>query len=57
MVGFRGRNGGNILFHAGLTLAELEEQGMVTKEVIEREERLDMKIYHITEAGRAELHT
>lgn len=30
---------------------------MVTKEVIEREERLDMKIYHITEAGRAELHT
>lgn len=38
------------------TLAELEEQGMVTKEVIEREERLDMKIYHVTEAGRAELH-
>jgi DNA-binding PadR family transcriptional regulator len=38
------------------TLAELEENGMVTKEVIEREERLDMKIYHVTEAGRAELH-
>ena len=38
------------------TLAELEEQNMVTKEVIEREERLDMKIYHVTEAGRAELH-
>lgn len=38
------------------TLAELEEDGMVTKEVIEREERLDMKIYHVTEAGRTELH-
>lgn len=38
------------------TLAELETQGMVTKEVIEREERLDMKVYHITEAGRTELH-
>lgn len=38
------------------TLAELEEGGLVTKEVIEREERLDMKIYNITEAGRAELH-
>lgn len=38
------------------TLAELEEDGMVAKEVIEREERLDMKIYHVTEAGRAELH-
>ena len=39
------------------TLAELEEGGLVTKEVIEREERLDMKIYHVTEAGRAELRT
>ena len=38
------------------TLAELEEGGFVTKEVIEREERLDVKIYHGTEAGRAELH-
>lgn len=39
------------------TLAELEQNGLVTMEVIEREERLDMKIYHVTEAGRAELHT
>lgn len=38
------------------TLAELEEGGFVEKEVIEREERLDMKIYNITEAGRDELH-
>ncbi len=38
------------------TLAELDEQGFVEKEIIEREERLDMKIYNITEAGRAELH-
>ena len=39
------------------TLAELEQNGLVTMEVIEREERLDMKIYHVTETGRAELHT
>lgn len=39
------------------TLAELEQNGLVTMDVIEREERLDMKIYHVTEAGRAELHT
>ncbi len=38
------------------TLAELEEGGFVEKEVIEREERLDMKIYNITETGRGELH-
>ncbi len=38
------------------TLAQLDEDGLVEKEVIEREERLDMKIYNITEAGRAELH-
>ncbi len=38
------------------TLAELEEQSLVTKEIIEREERLDMKVYHITEVGRGELH-
>jgi PadR family transcriptional regulator, regulatory protein AphA len=38
------------------TLAQLDEEGLVEKEVIEREERLDMKIYNITEAGRAELH-
>lgn len=39
------------------TLAELEEVGFVTKEIIEREERLDMKIYHITATGRSELHS
>ena len=37
------------------TLAELERDGFVEKEVIEREERLDMKIYSITAGGRAEL--
>jgi DNA-binding PadR family transcriptional regulator len=37
------------------TLAELEEQGLVEKEIVPREERLDLKIYHITPAGRAEL--
>lgn len=39
------------------TLAQLDEEGLVEKEVVEREERLDMKIYTITDAGRAELHT
>ena len=38
------------------TLAELDEQGFVEKKIVEREERLDMKIYNITEAGRSELH-
>lgn len=38
------------------TLAELDEQGFIEKEVIPREERLDMKVYSITEAGREELH-
>jgi DNA-binding PadR family transcriptional regulator len=38
------------------TLAELDAQGLVEKEVIPREERLDMKIYSITPAGRQELH-
>ncbi len=38
------------------TLAELDNQGFVEKEIIEREERLDVKIYSITETGRAELH-
>ena len=37
------------------TLAELDEQGLVEKEVIPREDRLDMKIYNITPAGRVEL--
>lgn len=38
------------------TLAQLQEEGFVTKEVIEREERLDLKRYHISETGRAEIH-
>ncbi|HCK65826.1 MAG TPA: PadR family transcriptional regulator [Anaerolineae bacterium] len=38
------------------TLAELDEQGFVKKEIVERDERLDMKIYSITKAGRSELH-
>jgi len=37
------------------TLAQLDEEGLVEKEVVEREERLDMKIYNITKTGRAEL--
>jgi PadR family transcriptional regulator AphA len=38
------------------TLAGLKVDGLVEQEVIEREERLDMKLYHITDAGREELH-
>jgi DNA-binding PadR family transcriptional regulator len=38
------------------TLAQMTEEGLLEKEVIEREERLDMKIYRISDAGRAELH-
>ncbi len=38
------------------TLADLDEQGLIEKEVIPRDERLDMKVYSITEAGREELH-
>lgn len=38
------------------TLSQMTEDGLVEKEVIEREERLDMKIYSITKAGRSELH-
>jgi DNA-binding PadR family transcriptional regulator len=37
------------------TLAGLKVDGLVEHEVIEREERLDMKVYHITDAGREEL--
>jgi PadR family transcriptional regulator AphA len=37
------------------TLAELDEQRLVDKEIIPREDRLDMKVYHINETGRAEL--
>lgn len=38
------------------TLAQLDKEGLVEKEVVQREDRLDMKIYSITDAGRAELH-
>jgi DNA-binding PadR family transcriptional regulator len=38
------------------TLARMTEDGLLEKEVIEREERLDMKIYRISEKGRQELH-
>lgn len=38
------------------TLASLKEEGLVNMEIIEREERLDMKIYHISDAGKDELH-
>lgn len=38
------------------TLSQMTEEGLIEKEVIGREERLDMKIYSINEAGRAELH-
>jgi PadR family transcriptional regulator AphA len=37
------------------TLAELDEQGWVTKEIIPREDRLDMKVYSTSAAGLAEL--
>jgi len=38
------------------TLAQMTDEGLLEKEVIEREERLDMKIYRISDAGKAELH-
>jgi len=37
------------------TLAELEKQGYVGKEVLAFQEHLDKKVYSITEPGRAEL--
>ncbi len=37
------------------TLARLEENGWVVMERIPQEDRPDRKVYHITEAGRAEL--
>lgn len=38
------------------TLRKLKEEGFVTQEVIERDERLDMKVYSATDAGKKELH-
>jgi len=37
------------------TLAEMERQQFVSVQVVEREDRLDLKRYHITDAGKAEL--
>ncbi len=37
------------------TLGRLTGQGWVTVEVVEQSERPDRKVYHITDAGRAEL--
>ena len=38
------------------TLSQMTDEGLVEKEIVEREERLDMKIYSITKTGRSELH-
>lgn len=38
------------------TLAELSDQGYVSVEVVEREDRLDKKLYSLTREGRKELH-
>lgn len=38
------------------TLAQMTDEGLLEKEIIEREERLDMKLYRISDAGREELH-
>jgi len=38
------------------TLSQLEEANLVSKEVIDREDRLDLKIYRITQTGLQELH-
>ena len=38
------------------TLASLKDEGLVALEVIEREGRLDKKVYHITPEGREALH-
>ncbi|MBT3188962.1 MAG: PadR family transcriptional regulator [Anaerolineae bacterium] len=38
------------------TLSKMTDEGLLSKEIIERDERLDMKIYHVSEKGRAELH-
>jgi PadR family transcriptional regulator AphA len=38
-------------------LSSLHEEGLVEQEVIEREDRLNKKLYHITPGGREELHS
>ncbi len=42
--------------HIYRTLARLAQQGWAMPEVVEQEDRPDRKVYHITDAGRAELH-
>lgn len=37
------------------TLARLTEQGLAQVEIVEQSDRPDRKVYHITDAGRAEL--
>jgi DNA-binding PadR family transcriptional regulator len=37
-------------------LAALADEGLVTVDVVEREERLDIKLYHITKNGCSELY-
>lgn len=37
------------------TLSKMTNEGLLEKEVIERDDRLDMKIYQTSEKGRAEL--
>lgn len=37
------------------TLAQMAKEGLVEIEVIERDDRLDMKVYHLSETGQAEL--
>ena len=39
------------------TLTRLEEQGLVTHEVVQQEGRPNRKVYHITEAGQEELRS
>ncbi|MCP5093958.1 MAG: PadR family transcriptional regulator [Chloroflexi bacterium] len=39
------------------TLNQLEKAEWVTKELVPQEDRPNRKVYHITEAGRVELHT
>lgn len=38
------------------TLSKLDEQGLIDKTLVQREEQLDLKVYNITEIGRNELH-
>ena len=38
------------------TLKQLHQEGLISQEVIPREDRLDVKIYEITDTGRGELH-